>query len=86
MPQRILKAAFEHGPDMAAAVSGTAAGISWLATANDVLQMGATAVAIVAGIYAVKWHRLRIKDMKAKLDRPRKDVKEVKAHVEDTRR
>lgn len=68
MPARILKAAVDKAPDLMAGISGAAAGVSWLSTVNDVLQLGATAVAIVAGVYAIKWNMLRVKDMKRKLD------------------
>jgi len=68
MPARILKAVSDKAPDLMAGISGTAAGVSWLSTINDVLQLGATAVAIVAGIYAIKWNMLRVRDMKRKLD------------------
>ena len=53
--------------DFAAAVSGTGAVASWIATANNVLQLAATGIAIVAGIYAIRWHRLRIKLAQEKL-------------------
>jgi len=53
--------------DLAAAVSGTGAAASWIATANDVLQLAATGIAIVAGIYAVRWHRIRIRLAQEKL-------------------
>lgn len=53
--------------DLAAVVSGTGAVASWIATANDVLQLVATGIAIVAGVYAVRWHRLRIRIAKEKL-------------------
>jgi hypothetical protein len=46
--------------DLAAAGSGVTATWTWVAAANDVLQLAATAVAIVAGIYAIRWHRVRI--------------------------
>lgn len=46
--------------DLAAAGSGVTATWTWVAAANDVLQLVATAVAIVAGIYAIRWHRVRI--------------------------
>jgi len=47
--------------DLMAATSATGAAASWIATANDVLQLIATGIAIVAGVYAIKWHRVRIK-------------------------
>jgi hypothetical protein len=46
--------------DVAAAGSGVTATWTWVAAANDILQLVATAVAIVAGIYAIRWHRVRI--------------------------
>jgi hypothetical protein len=52
--------------DFAALTSGTGAVASWIATANDVLQLVATGIAIVAGLYAIKWHRVRIKNAKEK--------------------
>jgi len=55
--------------DLAAATSGTAAVTSWVAQANDVLQLIATGVAIVAGIYAIKWHRVRIKNVENPSDK-----------------
>ena len=48
--------------DVMAAVSTSAAGFSWFAPVNDIMQLTATAVAIAAGVYAIKWHRLRIKN------------------------
>ena len=52
--------------DAMAALSGTGAAVSWVVQANGVLQMLATGVAIVAGVYAIKWHRLRIKNEQSK--------------------
>jgi len=46
--------------DTAAGISGTLAAASWVTAANDVLQLFATGIAIVAGFYAIKWHRVRI--------------------------
>ena len=46
--------------DAAAATSGTLAAASWLTAANDVLQLFATGIAIVAGFYAIKWHKAKI--------------------------
>ena len=54
--------------DLAAATSGAGAVASWIATANGILQLIATAIAIVAGVYAIKWHRVRIKDAQEKTD------------------
>lgn len=59
--------------DFAAASSAAGASFTWIAQVNDVLQLLATAVAIVAGIYAIKWHKARISD----LDRRMKEVHQV---------
>lgn len=42
--------------DAGAAASATLASITWIANLNDVLQLVATLVAIVAGISAAWWH------------------------------
>lgn len=47
--------------DVAAVTSASGATFTWIAQANDILQLVATLVAIGAGIYAIKWHRIRIK-------------------------
>lgn len=52
--------------DVAAMVSTTGAAFTWIAQVNDALQLVATGVAIVAGIYAIKWHRVRIKGAQEK--------------------
>ena len=54
----------EVAGDIAAAGSAATAGWTWIATANEVLQLFATAVAIVAGVYAIVWHRVRIKQVR----------------------
>ena len=54
--------------DLAASVSGAGAVASWIATANDLLQLVATGIAIVAGIYAIRWHKVRIKQVENKND------------------
>lgn len=46
--------------DVAAAGAGVTATWTWVAHVNDVLQLVATAVAIVAGVYAIRWHKVRI--------------------------
>ena len=61
MPQRTVQGLLA---DTAAGVSGAGAVASWLATANDVLQLFATGVAIVAGVYAIRWHKVRIDKVK----------------------
>lgn len=72
MPHRLL-AVSSIKADFAAAVSGSAALTSWIGVANEVLQLGATAVAIVAGIYAIKWHKARIDEVHRRV----KDVHKV---------
>jgi hypothetical protein len=47
--------------DAAAGVSVVGAGYTWLATANEVAQLVASIVAIVAGIAAIVWHIQRIR-------------------------
>ena len=47
--------------DFGAGTSFGVAGFTWLAPVADALQIVATGVAIVAGIYAIRWHRVRIK-------------------------
>jgi len=54
--------------DLAAATSAGAASVSWLVTANMALQTIATLVAIVAGLYAIRWHRVRIANVTEKKD------------------
>lgn len=49
-----------------AASSAGIAGWTWIATANDMLQLIATAIGIVAGVYAIVWHRVRINEVKRK--------------------
>lgn len=60
--------------DIGSAGVGVTAAWTWVAHVNDVLQLVATAVAIVAGFYAIKWHRVRIDDAEAK--RGKKDVRD----------
>lgn len=57
-----------HGlaADFAALTSGSGAVATWIAQANSILQMVATGIAIVAGLYAIKWHRVRIKQAQEK--------------------
>lgn len=78
MPERIVRIVGDHAADVAAGISGSAAVISWITVANDILQLGATAIAIVAGLYAVKWHHFRLKQGRATLD------KELRKKVIDT--
>lgn len=73
MPHRVLLHAFvepktkEHFADTAAAASAALAGVSWLGALNDVLTAVATMVAIIAGLYSIKWHQTRIKKMREEL-------------------
>ncbi len=76
MPHRLL-ALSSVKADFAAAVSGSAALTSWIGVANEVMQLGATAVAIVAGLYAIKWHKARIQELKKKVEEVHKVVKET---------
>ena len=52
--------------DAAAVSTGGIAGLSWVAPLTELFQLGATAVAIVTGIYAIAWHRARINELKLK--------------------
>ncbi len=52
--------------DLSAGGSMGVAGFTWLAPVADVLQIGATLVAIIAGVYAIRWHKLRIQIAKEK--------------------
>ena len=57
----------EYVAKLAAASSAGIAGVTWLATLNDVLQLVATVIGIVAGIYAIVWHRVRIEKERSKI-------------------
>ena len=59
--------------DLAAASSAATAGFTWVAQLNEILQLGATAVAIVAGIYAIKWHRARIAELRRTSEQSNRD-------------
>lgn len=60
----------EHAKDVLAAGltagSGVTATWTWIAPVNDALQLVATTVAIIAGIYAIRWHRVRIANAQKK--------------------
>lgn len=58
----------------AAAGSAGIAGLTWIATLNDVLQLVATAVGIIAGVYAIVWHRVRIEEVKKKVEEIHEEV------------
>ena len=55
--------------DVAAGASIAAAGWTWISTVNGLLQIIATLVAIGAGIYAIKFHRAKLKAIEAALDK-----------------
>jgi hypothetical protein len=61
--------------DIAAAGTGVTATWTWVTHVNDALQLVATAVAIVAGVYAIRWHKVRI-DGAVKKQKERKDDKD----------
>ena len=42
--------------DLAAGTSITAAGWTWIAPVNEILTLVATIIAIVSGIYAIRYH------------------------------
>lgn len=46
----------ERAADVAAGVSGVCAGSTWLITTNEVLQVVASVVAIIAGLAAAWYH------------------------------
>jgi hypothetical protein len=58
--RKLFNQSQEVAGDLAAGVSAATAGWTWIATANELLQMVATTIAIIAGIYAIVWHRVRI--------------------------
>lgn len=55
--------------DLAVAVSGGGVLASWLTVANDLLQLIATAIAIIAGVYALRWHKFRLQQGRRHLDK-----------------
>jgi hypothetical protein len=50
--------------DAGAAVSVAGASIAWLTTANEVVQLFAGCIAIVAGFGAAWWHFERIRELR----------------------
>ena len=54
--------------DVAALSTGGIAGWTWLAALTQLAQLGATAVAIVTGCYAIAWHRARLKELRKNKD------------------
>jgi len=49
------------GADVAAGGSAVLAGVTWMAELGVIMQLGATGVAIVAGLAAAWWHIERIR-------------------------
>lgn len=76
--------AAEYVAKAAAASSAGIAGFTWIAQVNDIMQFVATGVAIIAGIYAIVWHRVRIADMKRKTDKIHKEVTGGKSDRSDS--
>ena len=42
------------------------AGFTWMSPVADAVQIVATVIACIAGVYAIRWHKLRIKLAKEK--------------------
>ncbi len=42
------------------------AGFTWITPVADIFQLIATIIACIAGVYAIRWHRLRIQIAKEK--------------------
>lgn len=76
----------EYVAKLAAASSAGIAGVTWLATLNDVLQLVATVIGIIAGIYAIVWHRVRIEEVKNKVDKIHKEIVPSEPEKEDIHR
>lgn len=72
MPHTSITASL--GADVAAFGTASVAGLTWITQVNDILQLVATAVAIVAGIGATLWHRER--RLALRDERRRKNEKE----------
>ena len=53
----------ERIADGAATASIATAGWTWLANLNAVLQVIATLIAIAAGLYAIRYHRKKLKEL-----------------------
>ena len=51
--------------DTATVTAGSLAATTWIADLNAVLQLGATVVAILAGLASIIWHYERIRELKA---------------------
>jgi hypothetical protein len=52
--------------DVAAGTSITAAGWSWIAPVNEILTLIATVIAIISGVYAIRYHAKKTKELKRK--------------------
>ena len=65
--------------DSAAGASAALAGWTWVAQVNDIAQLVATVVAIIAGVYAIQWHRFRLKEGRRHLDKKarKRQIKET---------
>jgi len=69
--------------DLAAGLSATTAFSTWIVQANDILQLVATGIAIVAGSYAVQWHRFRLQQGKKHLDKDAR-MKQIEDTIKET--
>lgn len=67
--------------DVGAAVAVTTASWSWISSANEIMQLIATCVAIAAGIYAIIYHRTRAKAIQLAMDRGEVD-REIKSGID----
>ena len=68
MGHKFMSQVQEVAGDVAFAGSASVAGFTWIAQLNELLQLLATTVAIVAGIYAIIWHKVRIRNASEKKD------------------
>lgn len=57
--------AAQRAADAAAAASVSLAGWTWVTQANEILQLIATAVAIVAGLLAARYHWTKTQVLKS---------------------
>lgn len=58
LPHKLMAA------DYAALTTNAVAGVTWLTTVSNVLQIVATCIAIASGVYALMWHRARLNELK----------------------